>query len=74
MMLQGNINSLLHPGTFTIITFISHEYFLKILFAIKTSTSFALFIVSGFRYAVVGMAKSLVYSILNLQKLNFFLN
>ena len=56
MMLQGNINSLLHPGTFTIITFISHEYFLKILFAIKTSTSFALFIVSGFRYAVVGMA------------------
>ena len=41
-MLQGNINSLLHPGTLTIITFISHEYFLKIFFAVKTSTSFAL--------------------------------
>ena len=52
----GNINSLLHPRTFTILIFISHEYFLKNLFPIKTSTSFVLFIVSGFRYAVVGMA------------------
>ena len=52
----GNINSLLHPRTFTILIFISHEYFLKNLFPIKTSTSFVLFSVSGFRYAVVGMA------------------
>ena len=56
MMLQQNINSLLHPRAFTILIFISHEYFLKILFPIKTSTSFVLYIASGFRYAVAGMA------------------